>query len=187
MRENVTAEALKNALRDKSHASFDAINHLDVRTGRLGRVMRGEVQGDVVARLAPWLAAAIELDEFVPLPYAARQGFSAAVGAAGGALCVAIREPGMHFCVAKTEHEASQLWKYVACGLPGAPAAGGIEPPPLPWCATMGWPRLAEQPQETLDWLTEFARSVAWVWVNHVSFKLPTRDRDRGVASRRTA
>lgn len=61
------------------------INHLTLATGHTSRIERGDVAGETLARIAPWLEAGLAAGQSVPLPVSALATYSALLLAQDGA------------------------------------------------------------------------------------------------------
>lgn len=140
------------------------INHLTLRTGNVTRIERGDVDGETLARVAPWLAALVESRATAPLPVAGLAKFSAAAFAPDGALVVTIsgRVPLVTMGVAKRSRHGAALWPLLSAPhMP--PVKRNAARPAEPWCAVAIWPSITEHP-DALAWLGDLERCIAWAW-----------------------
>lgn len=145
------------------------INHLTLTTGHTSRIQRGDVTGETLARVAPWLAVATATGGRVPLPVAGLADYSALAETVEGSLVLTVLGPPkadmpplVTVGVAKRSRHSSRLWAELA-SLPGAHVKAGLVPPADPWCGVLLWPSLAHDPTAA-HWIGDFERCVAWAW-----------------------
>lgn len=148
------------------------IAHLTLTTGDMSRIYRGDVEGEELARVRPWLAASAGRGEH-PLPVSALADYTAWVDAADGATIVTVFGPGpagpkkpplVTFGVASRSRHSRPLWAQMTA--PHMPAvAPGVQMPAYPWCATAIWPTVVLDLAAT-RWLGDFERccAAALVW-----------------------
>lgn len=147
------------------------IQHLTLATGHVTGIERGDVAGEALARMGPWLAAAVESGESMPLPVSALGAYSGLALVLDGALIVTISGPPIDgrtpplvtLGVAKRSRHGAALWPLMTGGTT-PPARPGIQRPAEPWCAVAIWPTAALYP-EALEWLGDLERCIAWAWV----------------------
>lgn len=142
------------------------ISHITMQTGHVSRIERGDVSGETLARVRPWLSALIESGASIPLPVQALgTDYSAHASAENGALVVTVSAasglPLVTMGVAARSRHAVKLWD----GLVGLSKAEGVERPSAPWCAVMLWPALAAH-DDAAAWLGDLERCIAWAWCN---------------------
>ena len=140
------------------------IEHITINTGHRSRIMPGDVSGEVLARVRPWLSALVESGQSMLLPVAALADYTAHASAEDGALVLTVSEPAglplITMGVAVRSRHAERLWADL-CALAKVP------PPPkpsAPWCATVLWPPLGLH-MDAAKWLGDLERCVAWVQV----------------------
>ena len=152
------------------------IQHLTLSTGHLRRSPRAEVDGETMARVAPWLAAAVEDGRSMPLPVAELADYTALATVVDGSLLVTISGPPLSagpmrgkapplvtMGVAERSRHGAALWPLLT-GPRMPPARPGITQPAAPWCAVAVWPTLMLHPG-TMDWLYTLERCIAWAWI----------------------
>ncbi len=141
------------------------IHHITLTTGHSSRVGPGDITGETLARVRPWLAAMIESRQRLPLPVTALADYSAHASADAGALVVTVSGPSglpiVTMGVAARSRHAVKLWDDLVA-LSKAPC--GIGRPSTPWCAVMLWPAIAAH-IDAADWLGDLERCIAWSWV----------------------
>ena len=142
------------------------IHHLTLTTGHASRVSDGDVSGETMARVRPWLEAMVESGRPMPLPVSAlADDYSAHASAKDGALLVTVSGPtGLPMVtigVAARSRHAVKLWAELVA-LSGAADPGR---PSAPWCAVVLWPDLSAH-MDAAAWLGDLERCVAWAWVN---------------------
>jgi hypothetical protein len=152
------------------------INHITLSTGHNRRSPRSEVGDDTLALLHPWLTAALNSGDIVPLPVPSLAHFGVrAIKEVG--LVVTIYGPnGPHtpgkphrgewmplvtLGVAQRSREAGDLWAMLVANF-GARA--GLKAPATPWVAVALHPSASGYP-EALDWLGDLERCIAWAWI----------------------
>lgn len=139
------------------------IHHLTLATGHTTRIERGDVAGETLARVGPWLVALVESGEPAPLPVSDLAHYTAHASVQDGALLVTISgsAPLVTMGVAKRSRHGAALWPLMV-GLPGTKA--GLERPGEPWCAVAIHPGVITHP-DALAWLGDLERCIAWAWV----------------------
>lgn len=152
------------------------INHLTLSTGHVSRIERGDVNGETLARVGPWLAALTATGESAPLPVSGLATYSAIGSVYGGALILTVSGPTQQsgpmvgnapplvtLGVAKRSRHGTALWPLLSAPhMP--PVKRGIERPAEPWCAVAIWPTIMLHP-ESMEWLGDLERCIAWAWV----------------------
>jgi len=152
------------------------ITHLTLATGHTTRIERGDVAGETLARVAPWLAALVASGQSAPLPVAELAHYSATAFVASGALVITIcgvapttgrmagvPPPLATMGVAKRSRHGAALWPLL--GAAHMPAIKpGLVRPGEPWCAVAIWPTITRH-LDALDWLGDLERCIAWAWV----------------------
>ncbi len=155
------------------------INHVTLGTAHVMRSERSDVGDDVLAAVAPWLAAAANSGRQHPLP--GRADYAAAVFLQDGGLVVTVysnatdigsRSPLVTFGVAQRSRHGEQLWALLVANF-GAHASA--RRPGEPWCAAALHPELARN-LDAADWLADFERCVAWAWITRNPGLRPARD-----------
>lgn len=149
------------------------IQHLTLASGNVTRIERGDVYGETLARISPWLTAVALDGGPAPLPVSALAAYSASASVHDGALILTVLGPaGEGFAkppplvtigVAKRSRHGAALWPLMT-GPVMPPSAPGLKCPSAPWCAVVQWPPLAVD-LDAADWLGDFERCVAWAWV----------------------
>lgn len=144
------------------------INHVTLGTAHVMRSERGDVGDDVLAVVAPWLAAAANSGRQHPLP--GRADYAGAVFFQDGGLVVTVyarkpdigpRLPLVTFGVAQRSRHGEALWALLVANF-GAHARA--QRPREPWCAAALHPTL-QLDIEATEWLADFERCVAWAWI----------------------
>jgi hypothetical protein len=155
------------------------INHLTLTTGHLSRIESGDVAGETLARTLPWMLAAIDLGNDVPLPVAELVSYAGRFTVVQGSLICTIsgppsrimegkRPPLVTMGVAKRSRHGAVLWPMLAAGLPGSPVLPGVKRPAEPWAAVVMHPTGLLHP-EANEWLGDLERCIAWAWVTRPS------------------
>jgi hypothetical protein len=145
------------------------LTYVELNAGVRSNIEAGSVKGETVARIAPWLGAALASGLKTPLPYSVLAEHTALAAFAGSVLVVTISDSGngpggvVTLGVVKDQPGGDQLWPVISKGTLGAKVALGLQQPETPWAAVSYWPRPALQP-EVLQCLDDIARSIAWVW-----------------------
>lgn len=150
------------------------ITHITLATGHTSRIQPGDVAGETLARVGPWLSALVESGQPMPLPVSGLSGFTALAVLLDGALVVTVSGPPIKtgpmsgkapplvsIGLAKKSRHA-HLWALLT-GPVMPPAAPGIKCPPSPWCGVTIHPSIALH-MDALTWLGDFERCVAWAW-----------------------
>ncbi len=152
------------------------IQHLTLSTGHARRIEAGEVSGEVLARVSPWLAALAESGGHMPLPVAGLAEYTGLATVVDGALIVTISGPPdaagrapplVSMGVARRSRHGAALWPLLT-GPVMPPTAPGLRKPDAPWCGVALWPTLALYPQAT-EWLGDLERCIAWAWCTAVA------------------
>lgn len=148
------------------------IAHLTLQTGHTRRIKAGEVPGEVLARVRPWLAALVASGRAMPLPVAAWSEYCALALVQDGGLVVTIsgpplpdgrgRPPLVSLGVARRSRHGAVLWPLMTGPVMPAPAHG-VTRPPEPWCAAAIWPSAYLAPDSAV-WLGDLERCIAWAW-----------------------
>ncbi len=140
-------------------------------TGDITRIERGDVDGETLGRVAPWLAALVASGKAAPLPVAALARYSALAYVADGALIITISgvapakgpmagktPPLVTMGVAKRSRQGAALWPLLSA--PHMPEVKrGVERPAEPWCAVAIWPTIMRHP-DSLSWLGDLERCI---------------------------
>jgi len=152
------------------------INHITLNTGHMSRIQVGDVAGETLARVSPWLAALVQSGQLMPLPVSSLSAYTAHATVQDGALVLTVSGPtvtdtgpmqGMQpplvtiGVVKKSRH--AHLWGLMTTGAHMPPAAKGIKAPQTPWCAIAVWPS-SVLCADAFEWLGDFERCVAWAW-----------------------
>ena len=145
------------------------VNHLTLATGHVSRIHRGDVAGEALARVAPWLGAMAQSGSPAPLPVSAVSDYTASAAVSDGALIVTISAgsgrappPLVTLGVAKHSRHGAALWPLLTG--PSMPRIKtGLQSPAEPWCAVILWPSLALHPSAAA-WLGDLERCIAWAW-----------------------
>lgn len=170
------------------------INHITLPTGHCRRSSRDEVSDETLALLRPWLVSALDAGKPVPLPVELLpdrppvhyRDYRAKVGRDHIGVMVTIyaaftiyESHGSHMLsqapggklvpfvalgIAQRSREAEQLWQMMVDTFGAFP---GIKMPSVPWCAVASHPGMDIHPDalDSLDWLYDFERCVAWAWI----------------------
>jgi hypothetical protein len=151
------------------------IAHLTLATGHATRIQRGDVTGETLARVGPWLAVLVESGRPAPLPVSELAEYSALAAMIDGALIVTISGPApvdgpmagkapplVSIGVAERSRHGGALWPLLT-GPVMPPAKPGLQRPREPWCAVVLWPTLALYPSAS-HWLGDLERCIAWAW-----------------------
>ena len=149
------------------------IAHITLNTGHVTRIERGDVTGETLARIGPWLAALVASGVQQPLPLSPLNDYTAAAAVAEGALMLSVfgrpivkgvfagqRPPLVTLGVAKRSRHGAALWP-VLMRTPGI--RPGLRQPAEPWCAVGLWPT-AGRDMQAMHWLGDMERCVAWAW-----------------------
>ncbi len=141
------------------------IHHITLNTGHASRIRPGDVSGETLARVGPWLAALGKSGLSAPLPVSALADYTAHATAQDGALAVTISAPSglplVTLGVAARSRHAVELWDGLA-----SLAKADVKRPTAPWCAVVLWPALAAHP-DAAEWLGDLERCIALAWVNN--------------------
>lgn len=142
------------------------IHHLTLNTGHITHVRPGDVSGETVARVAPWLRALVESGKKHPLPASSLAAYTAQATVDKGALLCSVfgrtGDPLVTIGVAARSRHTAPLWASMTAS--GMPARPGLKPPAHPWCAVLVWPGIADDFDAAM-WIGDFERCVAWAWV----------------------
>lgn len=152
------------------------INHLTLSTGHTSRIQCGDVSGEAIARVGPWLDALLVSGQPAPVPVSALAEFDGLASQLSGSLIVTISgkppragpmagkpPPLITLGVARKSRHGAQLWPLMTG--PVMPAVKpGLMCPQTPWCAVAIWPTIALHPEAT-EWLGDLERCIAWTWV----------------------
>lgn len=154
------------------------ITHITLNTGHSSRIQDGDVVGETLGRITPWLHALVQSGQLMPLPASGLSAYTAHASVQDGALVLTVYGPtvtdagpmlGMQppivtIGVAKKARHA-HLWALMTTGAHMPPPAKGIKAPQTPWCAIAIWPS-SELCADAFEWLGDFERCVAWAWVS---------------------
>lgn len=153
------------------------IHHVTLTTGHVRRSPRSEVGDDVLRTLAPLLDRALT-GERVPIsaPPAPGVRYSMSGGVQGRCCAVTLwGERGTELAPILTTHVAAHsrcgagLWRDVhARNSDAGLATDPAQHPPAPWCADLLHVGAALH-REALAWTGDWARSVAWCWIEAVA------------------
>ena len=151
------------------------IEHITFNTGHTSRVKPGDVTGETLARLSPWLRAMIETGQAMPLPVSDFAKYTARASLSDGALLVSVSGPTVtsgvmagkapplvSIGVAKRTRHTTLLWDLLKGATP-TPPASNLKCPAAPWCGVVIHPSIAMHP-DALQWLGDFERCIAWAW-----------------------
>lgn len=151
------------------------LNHITLSTGHTRCIQPGDVSGETLARVGPWLAALVDSGKPAPLPVSLLSGYSAQAEVFEGALIVTLSGPPptdgpmagkapplVSIGVAQRSRHGSALWPLMT-GPVMPKAKPGLQRPAEPWCAVAIWPTLALYPSAA-DWLGDLERCIAWAW-----------------------
>lgn len=140
------------------------IHHITLNTGHVSRIRAGDVSGEALARVGPWLAALVQSGQPAPLPVSGLANYTAHATAQNGALVVTISAPAglplVTIGVAVRSRHAIDLWD----GLAQLAKAHKSARPSAPWAAVVLWPALSAH-NDAAAWLGDLERCVAWAWV----------------------
>lgn len=151
------------------------ITHITLATGHTSSIQPGDVAGETLARVSPWLVALVHSGDHMPLPVSGLSEYTAHATVQDGALVLTVcgptvtdagpmqgvQPPLITIGVAKKSRHA-HLWTLLT-GPVMPPAAHGIKPPQTPWCAVLIWPS-SVLCADAFQWLGDFERCVAWAW-----------------------
>lgn len=153
------------------------LNHITLSTGHTTRIQQGDVSGETLARVGPWLAVLVESGQPAPLPVSSLADYSAHAAVLDGALIVTISGPPpldgpmagkapplVSIGVANRSRHGTVLWPLMT-GPVMPKAKPGLQRPGEPWCAVAIWPTLALYPAAT-QWLGDLERCIAWAWID---------------------
>jgi hypothetical protein len=151
------------------------IQHLTLASGHTSRIERGDVTGETIGRIAPWLGALVESGAAAPLPLSGLADYSASASVNRGALLVTISakadvsgpmagmaQPLVTIGVARRSADGDSLWPLL-CGAHTQQGNLAAVRPPEPWCGVVIWPTLFLHPG-ALEWLGDLERCIAWAW-----------------------
>lgn len=152
------------------------ITHITLASGHTSRIKQGDVSGEALARVGPWLAGLVESGKSMPLPVSGLANYTAHASVFDGALIVTISGPTVatgpmagkapplvSVGVAKKSRH-NHLWGLLT-GPVMPPAKTGIARPQSPWCGVVIHPTIAMH-LDALEWLGDFERCIAWAWCN---------------------
>ena len=153
------------------------IGHITLATGHTSRINPGDVSGETLARVSPWLAALVESGDTLPLPVSGLAGYVGnAIVFDGGLICtisgpapkdgpMAGKPPPLvSLGVAARSRHGATLWPMMT-GPVMPPAKPGLQRPGEPWAAAVVWPTIMLYP-DSVEWLGDLERCIAWAWVN---------------------
>lgn len=157
------------------------ITHITINTGHTSRIHQGDVSGETLARVGPWLHALVQSRQLLPLPVSDLSAYTAHAAVQDGAVVLTVSGPTITdggpmlgvsppvvtIGVAKKSRHA-HLWSLMTTGQHMPPAAPGIKAPQTPWCAVTVWPS-AQICADAFDWIGDFERCVAWAWCHDPS------------------
>ena len=147
------------------------IQHLTMASGHLSTIASGDVSGETLARVRPWLGALAACGASMPLPLSGLQGYVGLAAVLDGAALFTVSGPPIGgkapplvtLGVATTAAQGELLWPLLTG--PVMPASKrGLKCPAAPWCAAVIWPTLALHPGAAA-WLGDLERCIAWAWV----------------------
>lgn len=152
------------------------ITHITLSTGHTSRIKAGDVSGETLARVSPWLLTLVDAGRAMPLPVSSLREYTAHAAVQDGALVLTVsgptitdagqvqnmRPPVVTIGVAKKSRHA-HLWRLMTTGQHMPQPAPGIKPPETPWCAVSIWPS-SVLCTDAFEWLGDFERCVAWAW-----------------------
>lgn len=152
------------------------IQHLTLTTGHLRRSPRSEVDGETLARIGPWLAAAVDDSRAMPLPVSELADYTALAKVFDGSLLVTISGPPptagpmagrapplVTLGVAQRSRHGAALWPLLTG--PTMPAVKpGLKRPGEPWCAVALHPTIMMYPG-AMEWIGDLERCIAWAWI----------------------
>ncbi len=154
------------------------ITHITLNTGHTTLIGEGDVSGETLARVGPWLSSLIACDGRMSLPTSSLSRYVAHAAVEDGALLLTVSGPvitnagpmrGLHPPLATdgiAKHSKhTHLWALMTTGDRMPPPAPNIKMPSPPWCAAVIWPS-ALLFVDALEWLGDFERCVAWAWCN---------------------
>lgn len=146
------------------------IAHLTLNTGHVRTIRPGEVTGETLSWLTPWLDVLVRQGEAAVPGF---DGYTTRSANEGDALIVSVFGPPIDGVpvplvsvgIARTEAEADALWPLMMGqgGAPMPPPAPGVRRPAAPWCAAATWPGVRFDPG-AVGWLGDFERCLAWAW-----------------------
>lgn len=152
------------------------LQHITLTTGHVTRIQRGDVTGETLARVGPWLAVLVESGAPAPLPVSEMADYGALAVVIGGALIVTISGPNLadgpmagkapplvSIGIAERSRQGADLWSIMTGPVMPAPKQG-LQRPPEPWCAVAIWPTIALHP-DCLAWIGDLERCIAWAWL----------------------
>lgn len=150
------------------------ITHITLNTGHTSRIKAGDVSGETLARVGPWLSTLVESGQPAALPVAALSQYTALAVVLDGALIVTISGPPVptgpmagkgpplvSIGLAKKSRHA-HLWGLLTSPIM-PPAKTGIKCPSSPWCGVAIYPTIAMH-MDALEWLGDLERCIAWAW-----------------------
>lgn len=151
------------------------IRHITLATGHTSSVELGDVSGETVARVRPWLAALVASGQPAPLPVSGLASYSGQATVIAGGLVVTISgaaassgplagqaPPLVTLGVAARSRHSAGLWA-VLTAAPMPPARPGLRFPDAPWVAAAIWPTIALH-MAALEWVGDLERCIAWAW-----------------------
>jgi len=156
------------------------IRHVTLATGHTSSIEAGDVSGETLARVGPWLAALLESGQSAPLPIAAVAEFTATASVASGGLLVTISGPAVQsgplagkapplvsLGVAARSRQSAPMWDMLTSPTLRAQgmAVKAKSAPPAPWAAVAIYPTITMH-LAALEWLGDLERCIAWAWVN---------------------
>lgn len=152
------------------------LNHLTLATGHTTRIHAGDVTGEALARVGPWLAVLVESGQPAPLPVSGLSAYTGHAIVIDGALICTISGPApadgpmagkapplVSVGVAIRSRHGAALWPLLT-GSVMPPVRAGLQRPGEPWAAVAIWPTIALHPQ-ALEWLGDMERCIAWAWM----------------------
>jgi len=143
--------------------------HITLDTGHSRRSPRAEVDAEVVATMADFLASAAGTRRFEPMP--GPPGYAARVSADGGMLMVTIVRSGtppaplVTLGVATRSRHAARLWQILHDDTLMPPQTDPGDVPSPPWLAVRMEIGILTDPS-AVDWLADAERCIAWAWID---------------------
>ncbi len=158
------------------------IQHLTLSSGHSRRIEPGEVSGQTLALVGPWLETLIASGGKLSLPrsdLSRRYCASATIERGALLMTVFVRDrtgmaPLVTFGVAKRRRHGDVLWPYfidpqTAQTMFATSVKRGVQRPAEPWCAVLIHLTLALADPSASAWLGDFERCVAWAWVHRAA------------------
>lgn len=149
-----------------------SIPHITMQTGHVRHIEAGEVIGETLARVRPWLRVLVDTGEQMPLPVNLLAHYTARVAVEDDMLLLSLFSPARRdtgstplvtIGLVRSAEHAPVMWGLLTSSqMP--PVAPEATMPAAPYCGVILWPTITLDPA-AVGWLGDFERCVAWAWL----------------------